>query len=97
MSVEDPWTAWQCYSVGGLIAVAVLLSVAATVLGAGLTLLLVARHERRLRRGQGMVEYGLIIALITVIAVSGLLILGPSIGSLMASLAQTIHGGGVTP
>ncbi len=48
-------------------------------------------------KGQGLVEYGLIVALIAVVAVVGLLILGPTISSLMQSLAQTIQGGGVTP
>lgn len=40
--------------------------------------------------GQGMVEYGLIIALVAVVAIAGLVILGPKIGSLFESLGASV-------
>ena len=40
--------------------------------------------------GQGMVEYGLIIALVAVVAIAGLIILGPKVGSLFSSLGTSV-------
>ena len=40
--------------------------------------------------GQGMVEYGLIIALVAVVAIAGLIILGPAVGSLFSSLGTSV-------
>ena len=40
--------------------------------------------------GQGMVEYGLIIALVAVVAIAGLIILGPAIASLFTGLGSSI-------
>ena len=40
--------------------------------------------------GQGMVEYGLIIALVAVVAIAGLIILGPKIASLFTSLGSSV-------
>jgi pilus assembly protein Flp/PilA len=40
--------------------------------------------------GQGMVEYGLIIALVAIVAIAGLIILGPQLSSLFTSLGSSI-------
>ncbi len=39
---------------------------------------------------QGMVEYGLIIALVAVLAIAGLVIFGPSVSSLLANLGGSV-------
>jgi len=41
-------------------------------------------------RGQGLVEYGLIIALVAVLAIAGLLIFGPAISSLLSNLGSSV-------
>jgi len=40
--------------------------------------------------GQGMVEYGLIIALVAVVAIAGLIILGPKLSTLFTSLGSSV-------
>ena len=40
--------------------------------------------------GQGLVEYGLIIALVAVLAIAGLVIFGPAISSLLSSLGGSV-------
>ncbi|MBI4494472.1 MAG: Flp family type IVb pilin [Chloroflexi bacterium] len=40
--------------------------------------------------GQGLVEYGLIIALVAVLAIAGLVIFGPTIASLLSSLGGSV-------
>lgn len=40
--------------------------------------------------GQGMVEYGLIIALVAVVAIAGLIILGPAVASLFTGLGTSV-------
>jgi len=40
--------------------------------------------------GQGLVEYGLIIALVAVIAIAGLIIFGPAVSSLLSSLGGSV-------
>ena len=40
--------------------------------------------------GQGMVEYGLIIALVAVVAIAGLIILGPQLSTLFNSLGSSV-------
>jgi len=40
--------------------------------------------------GQGLVEYGLIIALVAVLAIAGLVIFGPAISSLLANLGGSV-------
>ena len=40
--------------------------------------------------GQGMVEYGLIIALVAVVAIAGLIVLGPKIASLFTGLGSSV-------
>lgn len=41
----------------------------------------------RNQKGQGMVEYGLILALIAVVGVVGLLLLGPKISAMFSGVA----------
>jgi pilus assembly protein Flp/PilA len=40
--------------------------------------------------GQGMVEYGLIIALVAVVAIAGLIVLGPKISSMFSGLGSSV-------
>jgi pilus assembly protein Flp/PilA len=40
--------------------------------------------------GQGLVEYGIIIALVAVIAIAGLILLGPAVSSLLSNLAGSV-------
>ncbi|HEV7665302.1 MAG TPA: pilus assembly protein [Chloroflexota bacterium] len=40
--------------------------------------------------GQGLVEYGLIIALVAVLAIAGLILFGPAIGSLLSSVGGSV-------
>jgi pilus assembly protein Flp/PilA len=51
-----------------------------------------ARRDLKVARedGQGMVEYGLIIALVAVVAIAGLIILGPQLQSLFSSLGSSV-------
>ena len=46
------------------------------------------------KKGQGMVEYGLIIALVAVVAIAGLLLLGPQLSTLFSNITDSISGGG---
>jgi Flp pilus assembly pilin Flp len=39
---------------------------------------------------QGLVEYGLIIALVAVLAIAGLIIFGPAVSSLLSSLGGSV-------
>jgi pilus assembly protein Flp/PilA len=41
-------------------------------------------------QGQGMVEYGLIIALVAVVAIAGLIILGPKIKDLFTGIGSSL-------
>jgi pilus assembly protein Flp/PilA len=41
------------------------------------------------RRGQGLVEYGLIIALVAVLVIAGLIIFGPAVTNLLSSLGRS--------
>lgn len=40
--------------------------------------------------GQGMVEYGLIIALVAVVAIAGLIIMGPKVAALFTALGTSV-------
>ena len=51
------------------------------------TLLKLVAYEQP---GQGMIEYGLIIALVAVVAIAGLIILGPSIASVVGSITSGV-------
>ena len=39
---------------------------------------------------QGLVEYGLIIALVAVLAIAGLIIFGPAVGSLLPNVGGSV-------
>ena len=41
-------------------------------------------------RAQGLVEYGLIIALVAVLAIAGLIIFGPAVSRLLSSLGNSV-------
>jgi pilus assembly protein Flp/PilA len=41
-------------------------------------------------RAQGLVEYGLIIALVAVIAIAGLVIFGPAVASLLSNIGGSV-------
>jgi Flp pilus assembly pilin Flp len=41
-------------------------------------------------RAQGLVEYGLIIALVAVLAVAGLMVLGPAVNSTLTKLGGSV-------
>ena len=45
----------------------------------------------RNKKGQGMVEYGLIISLIAVACIAALLVLGPKIATLFNNVADSIN------
>ena len=40
--------------------------------------------------GQGMVEYGLILALVAVVAVAALVLMGPKVGSILSSVNASL-------
>ncbi len=42
-------------------------------------------------QGQGMVEYGLIIALVAVVAIAGLILLGPKIKELFIQISNNLN------
>ena len=42
-------------------------------------------------RAQGLVEYGLIIALVAVLAIAGLIIFGPAVSSLLSRLGGSVY------
>jgi pilus assembly protein Flp/PilA len=46
-----------------------------------------AKQVLRNEKGQGMVEYGLILALVAVVAIAGLLLLGPKLNTLFTDTA----------
>jgi pilus assembly protein Flp/PilA len=41
-------------------------------------------------QAQGLVEYGLIIALVALLAIGGLVLLGPAIGSMFSSMTASV-------
>jgi pilus assembly protein Flp/PilA len=41
-------------------------------------------------RAQGLVEYGLIIALVAVVAIAGLIVFGPAVSSLLSRLGGSV-------
>ena len=41
-------------------------------------------------RAQGLVEYGLIIALVAVLAIAGLIIFGPAVANLLSSVSGSV-------
>ncbi len=49
-----------------------------------------ARLTVRDEEGQGMVEYGLIIALVAIVVIAALVILGPKIGSIFNKASNSL-------
>jgi pilus assembly protein Flp/PilA len=47
-------------------------------------------HLFRRARGQGLVEYALIIALVAVVVIGILILLGPAIGSIFSNIQQNL-------
>jgi Flp pilus assembly pilin Flp len=47
-------------------------------------------RERAQERAQGLVEYGLIIALVAVLAIAGLIVFGPAVSSLLSKLGGSV-------
>lgn len=48
------------------------------------------RHTPRAERGQGLVEYALILALVSVVVIAALLVLGPSISRIFTRINSTL-------
>jgi pilus assembly protein Flp/PilA len=46
--------------------------------------------SRRSSRGQGLVEYALIIALVAVVVIAALVLLGPAISSIFVNIGSTL-------
>jgi pilus assembly protein Flp/PilA len=44
----------------------------------------------RREQAQGLVEYGLIIALVALLAIGGLVLLGPTIGGMFSSMTASV-------
>ena len=42
------------------------------------------------QRGQGLIEYGLIIALVAILAIAGLLLFGPALDSLLSKVTGSV-------
>jgi Flp pilus assembly pilin Flp len=47
-------------------------------------------RDRAQERAQGLVEYGLIIALVAVLAIAGLIVFGPAVSSLLSKLGGSV-------
>ncbi len=48
------------------------------------------RHVRNSQYGQGLVEYGLIIALVAVVVIGALILLGPQISSIFGNIHSAL-------
>lgn len=48
------------------------------------------KHRQGSERGQGLVEYALIIALVAIIVIAILLVLGPQIGQIFSSITAAL-------
>jgi hypothetical protein len=46
--------------------------------------------RERVEPAQGLVEYGLIIALVAVLAIAGLIVFGPAVSSLLSNLGGSV-------
>jgi len=49
-----------------------------------------SRSASQRQPAQGMVEYGLIIALVAVVAIAGLIVLGPQISAMFTSIGSSV-------
>jgi Flp pilus assembly pilin Flp len=47
-------------------------------------------NDMRRESAQGLVEYGLIIALVAVLAIAGLIVFGPAVTSLLSNLGGSV-------
>jgi Flp pilus assembly pilin Flp len=47
-------------------------------------------NDMRCESAQGLVEYGLIIALVAVLAIAGLIVFGPAVTSLLSNLGGSV-------
>ncbi len=48
------------------------------------------RYDFRCQKGQGLVEYGLIIFLVAIVVIAILVLLGPQIGSIFSGITDSI-------
>jgi pilus assembly protein Flp/PilA len=48
------------------------------------------QYRATAERAQGLVEYGLIIALVALVAIAGLIILGPTISNLFSGMQASV-------
>lgn len=46
--------------------------------------------QNKKQKGQGMVEYGLIIALVAVIAIAGLILIGPKLQTMFTNISDKL-------
>jgi hypothetical protein len=55
----------------------------------GVQIMLIEKNSMR-QKAQGLVEYGLIIALVAVLAIAGLIIFGPAVSGLLSKLGGSV-------
>jgi hypothetical protein len=55
----------------------------------GVHIMLIEKNSMR-QKAQGLVEYGLIIALVAVLAIAGLIIFGPAVSGLLSKLGGSV-------
>ena len=48
------------------------------------------QFQRARGRAQGLIEYGLIIALVAILAIAGLIIFGPAVSSLLSAMGGSV-------
>jgi pilus assembly protein Flp/PilA len=60
------------------------------ILRKGEAAMLFAVRARRRKRGQGLVEYALILVLVAVVVIASMLILGPIIGNAFSTINSSI-------
>jgi pilus assembly protein Flp/PilA len=49
------------------------------------------RNSNRLTRGQGLVEYALILVLVAIVVIAALMILGPILGNTFSTINQSLQ------
>jgi pilus assembly protein Flp/PilA len=49
------------------------------------------RKSNRLTRGQGLVEYALILVLVAIVVIAALMILGPILGNTFSTINQSLQ------
>ena len=49
------------------------------------------RKSKRLTRGQGLVEYALILVLVAIVVIAALMILGPILGNTFSTINQSLQ------